>query len=101
MDFRILGPLEVYDGDRPLRLAGARQRALLALLLLHANEVVSRDRLIDELWGADGGRDASKALQVAVSRLRRALGGDSGADQVLITRRPGYELRVEPGGLDL
>src|SRR5215211_2145968 len=101
MDFRILGPLEVYDGDRPLRLAGARQRALLALLLLHANEVVSRDRLIDELWGADGGRDASKALQVAVSRLRRALGCDSGADQVLITRRPGYELRVEPGGLDL
>jgi DNA-binding SARP family transcriptional activator len=54
MEFRILGPLEVVDADRPLALGGERQRALLALLALlltRANEVVSTDRLIDELWG--------------------------------------------------
>ena len=51
MEFRILGPLEVVDADRPLPLGGERQRALLALLLTRANEVVSTDRLIDELWG--------------------------------------------------
>jgi DNA-binding SARP family transcriptional activator/tetratricopeptide (TPR) repeat protein len=93
MDFCILGPLEVHDGNHRLRLGGARQRALLGLLLLHANEVVSSDRLVDQLWGdADG----SKALQVAVSRLRKVIGPD-----VLVTRPPGYELRVEPGELDL
>ena len=74
MDFRILGPLEVRDGDRRLALGGARQRALLALLLAHANEVVSSDRLIDELWGDEP--PESKALQVAVSRLRKVLGPD-------------------------
>jgi DNA-binding SARP family transcriptional activator len=87
MDFRILGPLEVYDGERRVALGGAKQRALLGLLLLHANEVVSSDRLVDELWGE---ADRSKALQVAVSRLRKAIGPD-----VLVTRPPGYELRVE------
>jgi DNA-binding SARP family transcriptional activator len=101
MDFRILGPLEVYDGDRQIPLGGSRQRALLALLLLHRNEVVSSDRLIDELWGADAERDASKALQVAISRLRRALRGGGRDDDVLLTRSPGYELRVAPGALDL
>ncbi len=73
MDFRILGPLEVVDGDRPLALGGTKQRALLALLLLHANEVVSSDRLTAELWGEGRVEDDSKALQVAVSRLRRTL----------------------------
>jgi DNA-binding SARP family transcriptional activator len=93
MDFRILGPLDVRDGDRQLALGGTRQRALLGLLLVHANEVVSSDRLVDELWGEAEG---SKALQVAVSRLRKAIGPD-----VVVTRPPGYELRVEPGELDL
>jgi DNA-binding SARP family transcriptional activator len=93
MDFRILGPLEVRDGDRQLALGGTRQRALLGLLLLHANEVVSSDRLVDELWGEAEG---SKALQVAVSRLRKVIGPD-----LLVTRSPGYELRVAPGELDL
>ena len=104
MDFRILGPLEAHDGDLPLPLGGTRQRALLALLLLHANEVVSSDRLIDELWGGERLEDASKALQVAVSRLRRALepGRSSGqASEVLVTRPPGYELRLAHGRLDL
>ena len=95
MDFKILGPLEVDDGDRSVPLGGARQRGLLALLLLHANEVVSSDRLIEELWG--GAEDASKALQVAISRLRKAL-GPAGP---LVTRPPGYELRLERGSLDL
>ena len=73
MDFRILGPLEVVDGDRRVALGGTKQRALLGLLLLHANEVVSSDRLIEELWGGVGLGDGSKALQVAVSRLRRVI----------------------------
>ena len=77
MDFRILGPLEVRDGDRQLALGGTRQRALLGLLLLHANEVVSSDRLVDELWGEAEG---SKALQVAVSRLRRTAAAIRAAD---------------------
>jgi len=93
MDFRILGPLDVRDDDRELPLGGARQRALLGLLLLHANEVVSSDRLVDELWGE---REGSKALQVAVSRLRKVIGSDA-----LVTKPPGYELRVEHGQLDL
>src|SRR5215208_1824729 len=96
MDFRILGPLDVRDGDRQLALGGARQRALLALLLVHANEVVSSDRLVDELWGDAGLAEGSKALQVAVSRLRKVIGPD-----LLTTRPPGYQLRVEPGELDL
>lgn len=97
MDFRILGPLEVSDGDRQVALGGARQRALLGMLLLHANEVVSSDRLIDELWPGEGLAEGSKALQVAVSRLRKALGGGD----LIVTRPPGYELQVEPERLDL
>ena len=97
MNFRILGPLEVYDGDRPLALGGMKQRALLALLLLHRNEVVSSDRLITELWGEQGLDGSTKALQVAVSRLRRTL-VDS---ELLVTRAPGYELRLRPDQLDL
>ena len=96
MDFRILGPLDVHDGDRQLALGGVRQRALLGLLLVHANEVVSSDRLVDALWGEAGLGEGSKALQVAVSRLRKVIG-----PEVLLTRAPGYELRVEPGELDL
>ena len=100
MDFRILGPLEVFDGDRPLALGGARQRALLALLLLHANEVVSSDRLIEELWGEERLDDAAKALQVAVSRLRQTLEPERSSGEtsgLLVTRPPGYELRLEHG----
>src|SRR3954447_17174830 len=94
MDIRILGPLEAFDGDRPLALGGARQRALLVMLLLNAPRVVSTDRLIDELWTDD--RGAEKALQVAVSRLRKTLGRE-----LIVTRPPGYELRVAPENLDL
>jgi YVTN family beta-propeller protein len=104
MEFRILGPLEVCSEGRELSLGGAKQRALLAVLLLHANEVVSVDRLVDELWGDRPPATASKVVQVYVSQLRKALRGRRGRDEeerVLVTRPPGYMLRVEPGQLDV
>jgi predicted ATPase/DNA-binding SARP family transcriptional activator len=97
MQFRILGPLEVAEGDRMFSLAGA-QRALLAVLLLSANEVVSADRLIDELWGEHVPESGRTALQVRVSQLRKALGDDGGR---ILTRAPGYLLRVDRDELDL
>jgi DNA-binding SARP family transcriptional activator/tetratricopeptide (TPR) repeat protein len=96
MEFRILGPLEVLESGRTLELGGAKQRTLLAILLLHANEVVSTDRLIDALWEEDAPETGRKALQVYVSGLRKVLGKDR-----LQTQSPGYRLRVEPGELDL
>jgi DNA-binding SARP family transcriptional activator/tetratricopeptide (TPR) repeat protein len=96
MEFRILGPLEVLEDGRQVDLGGAKQRALLAVLLLHANEVVSSDRLIDALWEEEAPETGRKALQVYVSQLRKAVGRDR-----LLTKAPGYLLRVEPGELDL
>jgi DNA-binding SARP family transcriptional activator len=97
MEFRILGPLDVVDGDhRIVPLGGARQRALLALLLIRPNEVVSRDRLIDELWGSKPPPTAANTVQYYVSQMRKRLGADR-----IVTRPPGYEIRVEPGELDL
>jgi DNA-binding SARP family transcriptional activator len=96
MEYRILGPLEAWNQGRELSLGGPKPRALLALLLLHANELVPADRLIDELWGEDSPEDAAAALRVNVSRLRKSLPQD-----VLTTRSPGYELNVEPDALDL
>ena len=95
MEFRILGPLEVVDRGRVVPLGGSRQRALLALLLTRANEVVSADRLIDELW-PEPPQNAANALQYHVSQLRKALGSDS-----IATRAPGYVLEVGPNALDL
>ena len=102
MDFRILGRLEVLEGDRALALAGTKQRALLALLVLHANESLSADRLIDELWGEFPPATAAKTLQVHVSRLRKALEGalESGAAGVVVTREGGYELRADRESVD-
>jgi DNA-binding SARP family transcriptional activator len=101
MDFLILGPLEVRaNGDR-LALGGPKQRALLAILLLNADRVVSRERLIEALWANDPPRAARHALDVNVSRLRKALGAGSAGGSVLVTRAPGYMLRVEPGEVDL
>jgi hypothetical protein len=96
VEFRILGPLEVEDGGRVLSLGGAKQRALLALLVLHANEVVSRDRLIDELWAERAPGTAATAVQVYVSNLRKVLGRD-----VIVTQAPGYLVRVHDDELDL
>jgi len=94
MEFRILGSLEVVDRGRPLPLGG-RQRALLAFFILHANELVSSDRLIDALWGEHPPDTAQAALQVHVSQLRKALGSER-----IETRAPGYRFRLEPDELD-
>jgi DNA-binding SARP family transcriptional activator len=95
MDYRILGPLEVLDGERRLNLGGAKQRGVLALLLLHGNEAVSRDVIIDQLWGASPPQTAAKVLQNCVSALRKEL-----ATEALQTVGTGYALRVEPEELD-
>ena len=91
----MLGPLEIVDGERRLPLGGAKRRAVIALLLLDANRVVSSERLIDAVWGADPPAAALPSLQNHVLRLRRELG-----DRI-ITRPPGYLLRVERDELDL
>ncbi len=99
--FRILGPLEVLDGDRAVALGGLRQRALLALLLLRANEVVSTDRLIAELWGESPPPTARQTVQVYISQLRRAVPADGSRASAIETRAPGYLLHVAHGQLDL
>jgi YVTN family beta-propeller protein len=100
MQYALLGPLEVRAGDRVIPLGGVKQRALLAALLLHANEVVSRDRLIDGLWGERPPVTAAHTVETYVSRLRKAL-NDAPRPQALITRPPGYMLRIDPAMLDL
>ncbi len=104
LEFRLLGPHEVRREGRPLRLGGERQRALLALLLLHANEVVPSERLIEELFGDDASESAANALQVGISRLRRVLGNghsSGGEGGVVLTRPRGYLLRTDPEQLDV
>jgi DNA-binding SARP family transcriptional activator len=96
MEFRILGPIEAYGEGKQVPVGGAKHRALLAVLLLNANRVVSRDRLVDALWEEEPPETAHKAVQVYVSQLRKLLGSD-----LLLTRPPGYLLQVEPGMLDL
>src|SRR5262245_19560238 len=96
MEFRILGPLEVYSDGQALDLGGAKQRAVLAMLLLHPNRVVPQDRLVDALWDDDPPESANKALQVYVSGLRKLVGKER-----LETRPPGYLLRVADDELDL
>jgi YVTN family beta-propeller protein len=95
LEFRILGPLEVVEGTRPVALGGAKQRALLAVLILHRREVVSTDRLIDELWAERPPATAAKTLQVYVSHLRKALGPD-----VVSTHGHGYMLAVAADRVD-
>ena len=95
MEFRILGPLEVSAGE-PVAIHGRKQRALLTVLLLHANKVVSTDRRVNDLWGEKPPPTATASLQNAVSALRKTLG-----DDVLLTRPPGYVLSVDPAQLDL
>jgi len=99
VDFRVLGPLELTAEGRSLGLAGARTRAVLALLLVHANQVVSSDRLIEELWPGHPADKAADSLQVRLSELRKALRAAGEADR-LVTRPPGYLLRLMPVELD-
>ena len=103
MDFRLLGPLEASDEGRALALGGSKQRALLALLLLHANETLSTERLIDEIWGEGPPATAVKTVQVHVHRLRKTLASESNGTgtELLVTRENGYELRVQPERIDL
>jgi DNA-binding SARP family transcriptional activator len=98
MDFRILGPLEIWDDGVELPVSGERQRALLAILLLHAGEPVSSDRLMEELWGDEPPATGATALRVRVSQLRKAL-LDEGA--LIAARARGYVLAIAPDELDL
>jgi basic membrane lipoprotein Med (substrate-binding protein (PBP1-ABC) superfamily)/DNA-binding SARP family transcriptional activator len=97
MEFRILGPLEVLDDGGPVKLGAPKQRAVLAVLLLNANQVVSADRLVDLVWGEDPPRTAAHSVQIYVSELRKAFAGNG---QVIVTRRPGYELQIDAGTID-
>ena len=98
VDFRILGPLEVWYEGRPIPVPGAKQRALLAMLLLHAGEVVSADRMLDAVWGEDPPDAGSTALRVRLSQLRKTL---AGAGSSLVTRPPGYVMQLRDDELDL
>jgi DNA-binding SARP family transcriptional activator/class 3 adenylate cyclase len=94
--FRLLGPTEVDGDGAPLSLGGQKQKTVIAVLLLHAGQAVSVDRLIEALWANDPPRTAVTSLQNFVSQLRRSLGTDT-----LVRRAPGYMLRVEPDQLDM
>jgi len=96
IEFRVLGSLEVVDGDRPVPLGPPKQRALLAMLLIHRGEPVSSDLLIDALWGETVPPSGVKLVQGYVSNLRKVLG-----DGLLVTRGRGYLLRVEDGQVDV
>ena len=96
LQFGILGPLAAWGEDREIELGATKQRALLAMLLLHAGETLSKEQLVDALWGKQPPQRPVKAIQVYVSQLRKRLG-----DGVLVTRAPGYALELEPGALDL
>ena len=95
MEFRLLGPLEALSDGRPLPIGGQKQRGVLALLLLHANEVVSTDRLIDEVWGARPPKSVDASLQNCISHLRNVVGREA-----IETRPPGYRLNVDPERVD-
>ena len=103
MEFRILGPLEIADGDRLVPLGAGKPRALLAILLIHANEVVSNERLIDDLWPDTPPATATKSVQVYVSQVRKALRGAEradGGDGIVLTRPGGYLLSLAADRLD-
>src|ERR687897_2262508 len=90
VEVKVLGPLEVTVDGRPVELRRKKQRALLALLALHAGEVVSTDRIVDELWGETPPKAAVGSLQNLVSELRKLLG-----PELLVTRAPGYALELD------
>src|SRR5262245_1742063 len=96
IEFRVLGPLEVLVEARTLELKRRKQRSLLALLLLHAGEVVSTDQLIEELWAGNPPKAALGSLQNLISALRKQLGAET-----VVTQAPGYRLAVDPQGVDL
>ena len=98
MEFRILGPLEVVEDGEPVAVGTLKERLVLAVLLLHANEFVSRERLIDDLWGEAPPATAHKAVNVYISQLRKVLG--RGGTDPIATADGGYRLEVEADALD-
>jgi DNA-binding SARP family transcriptional activator len=99
VEFRVLGAVEVVADGRTVAVGGSRERAVLARLLVSANQVVAQDTLIGDLWPGDQPDGGAPALQVYVSRLRKAL-RTAGGDEVLLTRPPGYLLAVDPDAFD-
>jgi predicted ATPase/DNA-binding SARP family transcriptional activator len=97
MEFALLGPLEVRREGRAIAVGGSKARALLAMLVLHANEPVSAERLAGAVWGDDAPASATRTVQVYVSRLRKTLGEET----LLVTTPAGYRLDVQPGELDV
>jgi DNA-binding SARP family transcriptional activator len=95
VEFRLLGPLEVVDGERQISLGGAKQRSVLALLVLARGRTVTTGALIEEIWDGDAPETARKSVQGYVSALRDALGDDR-----IETLERGYALRIEPGEVD-
>ena len=96
MEFRLLGPLEVRGVEGVVPLAGRKQRALLARLLLDANRTVAMDRLVDDLWGEEVPESAQKMVQIYVSQLRKVLPAG-----MLQTRSPGYAVELDPATIDV
>jgi DNA-binding SARP family transcriptional activator len=103
IDFFLLGPLEARQRERPLRLGSIKHRMLLAKLLLHPNQVVSTEELIVAVWGEEPPPTVKQSLQNHVAALRKAIeaGNGAGPPRTLVTRDPGYLLRVDPERLDL
>jgi DNA-binding SARP family transcriptional activator len=101
MQFLVLGPLEVIADGRTVALPAAKHRALLASLLVRANQAVPADGLIDAIWAGEPPASAAKTLQTSVSQLRRELEPSAAGDwQTLRTVEGGYRLHVDPDGLD-
>ena len=103
MEFKILGPLEVVEGDRKLPLGGAQRKALLAMLLLRANRVIGIDELVERTWGDDPPKTAEHSIQVHVSELRKILeeGGDAGGRASIVRRSLGYAIELPEQSLDV
>jgi len=103
MDFRILGPLEVWEYGALVSLGGTRERSLVAALVVSANRVLSSERLIQILWGDEPPETAANTLQVYVSHIRRSLEPARerrGAGEMVLTRPPGYQLSIPAGSVD-
>jgi DNA-binding SARP family transcriptional activator/pimeloyl-ACP methyl ester carboxylesterase len=96
MEFKLLGPLEIRNDSEPVVLAGRKQRALLARLLLDVNRTIATDRLVDDLWGEAVPESAQKMVQIYVSQLRKVLPGG-----MLQTRPPGYAIELDPAAIDV
>src|SRR5664279_33508 len=103
VEIRVLGRLEVWDGQVPLAIGGTKQRAVLAMLALRANKIVSTDFLVDGLWGEAPPASAINVVQAYVSRLRKALlaARPTAPQADIVRRRPGYLLELDSEAVDV